>query len=76
MKIKRSLLAVAITFAAAACSGDVAGPDSSARVPAHQSGTTPQEPATTNGSATTTTVPPEPDPGDTGSTGSGCCMGR
>lgn len=77
MKIKRSLLAVAVTLAAAACSGDVTGPDASARVPAsaNQSAATLVETITTS-TATTPTVapPPPPEPGDeSGSWGSGCC---
>jgi ABC-type glycerol-3-phosphate transport system substrate-binding protein len=76
MKIKRSLLAVAVTLAATACSGDVTGPDPSARVPAsaNQSAATLVETTTTSTTTPTTTAPPEPDPGnDSGSWGSGCC---
>lgn len=70
MKIKRCLLAVAVTVTAAGCSGDVTAPDPSFH--AQQSGGALDETTTTSTTPTTVT-PPEPDPGDTGSAGSGCC---
>jgi ABC-type glycerol-3-phosphate transport system substrate-binding protein len=76
MKIKRCLLAVAVTLAAAACSGDITAPAPSVRAPgsADQSAASVEESTTTTSTTTPTTLDPvEPDPGDTGSTGSGCC---
>ena len=73
MKPKRSLLAVAITLAVAACSGDVTAPDPALRA----SQSTAPESTTTNTTAPTV-APEEPVEGDdgTGSTGSGCCANR
>jgi hypothetical protein len=74
MKIKRCLLAVAVIMtAAAACSGDVTAPDPSFH--AQQSGAALEE-ATTTSTTPTTIEPVQPDPGDTGSWGSGCCSNR
>lgn len=78
MKTKRCLLAVAVTLAAAACSGDITAPAASLRAPASADQSTA---ASLEGSTTTTTTtttptavdPPKPDPGDTGAVGSGCC---
>ena len=75
MKIKRCLLAVAVTLTAAACSGDVTASDPSLR--ARPSDAAALDEATTTSTATPTTIEPvQPDPGDTGSTGSGCCLHR
>jgi hypothetical protein len=65
MKIKRFLLAAAITMAAAACSGDVTAPDPTLRA---------DEAAAALEASPTTTTPPAPaDPpeGDGGYIGSG-----
>lgn len=72
MKIKRSLLAVAITLAAAACSGDVTSSDPALR--ASQSAA-PGETTTTSTPAPAVTDPEEDDDG-TGAVGSGCCANR
>jgi ABC-type glycerol-3-phosphate transport system substrate-binding protein len=73
MKTKRSLLAVAITLAAAACSGDITAPDPALRAPASAHHTTSTE------NPTTVVAPEEPKDdsgGDNGSWGSGCCVNR
>jgi ABC-type glycerol-3-phosphate transport system substrate-binding protein len=78
MKIKRCLLAVAVTVTAAACSADVTAPDAALRAPAsaHESAAALEETTTTSTSTTTIIEPVQPDPDDTGSTGSGCCLNR
>jgi hypothetical protein len=63
MKIKRCLLAVAVTVTAAACSADVTGPDAALR--------TPESEATLQENETTTPTPVLPAADDGGYLGSG-----